>query len=122
MEMPHVLCEILDQNTRVVLDNNEEMKFRFEWCVSNDIIAKVLAMVGEQRQLARVIEDLLDVDGQEIYVREAGQFLFPGESCNFFTVMHRAQAQKELAIGYFKFDHRCPDRKVANLNPHDKLE
>uniref|UniRef100_A0A7S2B360 Uncharacterized protein n=1 Tax=Octactis speculum TaxID=3111310 RepID=A0A7S2B360_9STRA len=123
-EMPHVLCEILDQNTRVVLNNNEEMLFRFEWCVSNDIIAKVLAMVGEQRELARIIEDLLDVEGQEIYVREASLFLNldPDEKCNFYTIMHRAQEYKELAIGYFKFDKTCPDRKEAILNPHNKID
>lgn len=117
---PHIICEILDHNTLLLLESKPDLFYRFEWCVSNNIIAKVLAMIGEQRELARIIEDLLDEHGQDIQIRDASQFVGVDEECNFYSIMQRAHQQGELAIGYFKFDIRYEDKVDAVLNPRDK--
>lgn len=120
--MADIVCEILDHNSWKVIEHNEALRYRFEWCVSNEIIAKSLAMVGESRFFSQVLESLLDYKGQQFCVREVSKFVRPGESYNWYHIMQCAQLQREIAIGYFRYNVMYPDKKEAILNPHDKHE
>lgn len=116
-----ILVEILDIGTYQVIQDNPALSSLANWSISNNLVAKLLATCSETREIAWVVNGLLDVNGQEIYLRNASQFVNVDERANFFTVMQRARVGDELAIGYMQVDPVSKKETVC-LNPKDKRE
>ena len=70
-----------------------------DWCVSNDLVAKLLAMVMENRELASLIQELVGHEGQQLYVHPASRYVRAGEKLRFWDVMLRVRVGGEIALG-----------------------
>jgi hypothetical protein len=86
-----------------------------DYVVSSEIISKLLAQVSERQDIARVWQDLLDSEGNEIYLKDARCYVTEGESVSFWQLMGRARARSEIALGYLAAGTAAPV-----LNPKDK--
>merc|ERR1711968_321187 len=96
----NIVCEVLDSNTQTVVSQSKTLVDAADWCVSNDLVAKLLAMVMENRELASLIQELVGHDGQQLYVHPASRYSHKGEPLRFFDIMMRVRAGGEIALGY----------------------
>ena len=71
-----------------------------DFIVSNNIISLMLAQVSENKHLNAVFTDLLDTQGQEIYLKPASDYVALGAPIDFYTVVEAARRRGEVAIGH----------------------
>ncbi|GAA2725701.1 CASTOR/POLLUX-related putative ion channel [Actinocorallia aurantiaca] len=89
-----------------------------DFVVSERLISLLLTQLSENRHIYDVFHDLLDHRGSEIYLKPAGDYLVPGRTANFATLLEAGRARGETVIGYrFRAGfHRSPHYGVV-LNP-----
>ncbi|GJP33750.1 hypothetical protein CLOM_g18267 [Closterium sp. NIES-68] len=108
-----VISEILDSRTRSLVSVSKIS----DYVLSNELVSMALAMVAEDREVNRVLEELFSEEGNEMYIRPAELYLTDGEELSFFEVVVRARQRMEIIIGYRLFTE-----DEAILNPPDKAE
>ncbi|CAI5968177.1 unnamed protein product, partial [Closterium sp. NIES-65] len=108
-----VISEILDSRTRSLVSVSKIS----DYVLSNELVSMALAMVAEDREVNRVLEELFSEEGNEMYIRPAELYLTDGEELSFFEVAVRARQRMEIIIGYRLFTE-----DEAVLNPPDKAE
>ncbi len=70
--------------------------------VGSNIINLMMAQIAENRDLAKVFQELLHVDGSEIYIRNAENYVKLNEKLDFFDVTEIVARRNEIAVGYKK--------------------
>ena len=70
-----------------------------DWCVSNDLVAKLLAMGMENRELVSLIQELVGHEGQQLYVHPSSRYVQQGEVLRFWDIMMRVRIGGEIALG-----------------------
>lgn len=93
-----VISEILDSRTKSLISLGGSS----DYVASNELVSKAIAMVAEERQVGRLLAELLSADGNELYVRSVRLFVNPGERLSFHEVAARALVRGEILIGYVK--------------------
>ncbi len=68
--------------------------------VGSNIVNLILSQIAENRDLAKVFRELLHVDGSEIYLRKASNYIKTGIEIDFFTITEIVKEKNEIAIGY----------------------
>ncbi len=91
-----ITSEMLDVRNRALAEVTQADDF----IISDKIISLMLAQVSENKHLNLVFEDIFDPEGSEIYLKPANEYVIPGQSINFYTVMDVARKRNEVAIGY----------------------
>ncbi|MQY02137.1 CASTOR/POLLUX-related putative ion channel [Actinomadura macrotermitis] len=119
------MAERLDAPYSIVSEINDEANREIavvtkadDFVVSDKLINQVLAQVSEDRHLYDVFMELLSPQGAEIYLKPATDYLRPGVTANFTTLIEAARRRGETALGYrlgARF-HQPPDYGVV-LNP-----
>lgn len=66
--------------------------------ISEQVISNLLAQVSENRNLARIFDELLKADGSEIYLRPAKDYI--SRPANFGTIVSAGADRAESVIGY----------------------
>ncbi|XP_002965781.2 ion channel DMI1 [Selaginella moellendorffii] len=106
-----IISEILDSRTKHLVSVS-----KITDCVlSNELVSMALAMVAEDKQINRVLEELFAEEGNEIYIRSGELYLYDQEVLSFFELMMRARKRQEILIGY---QAACADR--PSINPAKK--
>ena len=75
-----------------------------DFVVSNKLVSLMLAQASENELMAQIFDELLDEDGSEIYMRPVADYVEPGRTVNFHTVMFAALVRGEIALGYARAD------------------
>eukprot|EP01018_Ginkgo_biloba_P015581 Gb_17779 [translate_table: standard] len=106
-----IISEILDSRTKNLLSVSKIS----DYVLSNELVSMALAMVAEDKQINRVLEELFSEEGNEMYIRHAEFYLHDQEELNFYEIMVRARQRNEIVIGY-----RLASAERAVINPPNK--
>ncbi|CAJ1963752.1 unnamed protein product [Sphenostylis stenocarpa] len=108
-----IISEILDSRTR----NLVSVSRISDYVLSNELVSMALAMVAEDKQINRVLEELFAEEGNEMCIKPAEFYLFDQEELCFYDIMTRGRTRKEIVIGY-----RLANQDRAIINPSEKSE
>ncbi len=92
----NVVSEMLDDRNRELAEVTQADDF----IVSDKLISLMLSQVSENKQLTDVFEQLFNSSGAEIYLRPVEQYVKPGQSADFYSVIEAARRKGETAIGH----------------------
>ncbi|GAQ84141.1 ion channel DMI1 chloroplast precursor [Klebsormidium nitens] len=107
-----VISEILDSRTKDLVSVAQIS----DYVLSNELVSMALAMVSEDQQINRVLDELFDEEGNELYIRPSFFYLREdGEELTFYQLMARARQLNEIMFGY-----KLASADKAMLNPPDK--
>jgi voltage-gated potassium channel Kch len=89
-----------------------------DFVVSTKMISLLLAQLSRNPKLSDVFHELFDPRGSDIYLKPAADYLVPGVTGNFATVIEAARLRGETAIGYRRdVDVYAPPAYGVVLNP-----
>jgi voltage-gated potassium channel Kch len=91
-----IVSEMLDVRNRELAEVTKADDF----IVSDKLISLMLSQLSENRHLEKVFATLFSSEGSEIYLRSVKDYVKPGSSTNFYTILESAAAKGETAIGY----------------------
>lgn len=91
-----IVSEMLDSRNRDLA----EVTRADDFIVSPRLASLMLAQVSENKALNAVFEDIFNAEGAEIYLKPAEDYVAPGETLDFYTVVAAARERDEVAIGY----------------------
>ncbi|CAF1900124.1 probable ion channel POLLUX isoform X1 [Brassica napus] len=106
-----VISEILDSRTK----NLVSVSRISDYVLSNELVSMALAMVAEDKQINRVLEELFAEKGNELCIRPAEFYIYDQEEVCFYDIMRRVRQRQEIIIGY-----RLAGMDQAIINPSDK--
>ena len=84
--------EILDGRTKNLISVNRIS----DHVLSNDLVSMSIAMVAEDRGINKVLKELFDADGNELYLRPCQRYCKKGENISFYEMMRRCRADGEV--------------------------
>ncbi|XP_038877859.1 ion channel DMI1 isoform X2 [Benincasa hispida] len=108
-----IISEILDSRTR----NLVSVSRISDYVLSNELVSMALAMVAEDQQINRVLEELFAEEGNEMCIRPAEFYLVDQEELCFYDIMIRGRQRREIVIGY-----KLATSEHAIINPPQKSE
>ncbi|KAG6780167.1 hypothetical protein POTOM_013021 [Populus tomentosa] len=108
-----IISEILDSRTR----NLVSVSRISDYVLSNELVSMALAMVAEDKQINRVLEELFAEEGNEMCIKPAEFYLFDQEEIPFYEIMIRGRQRNEIVIGY-----RLSNAERAIINPPEKSQ
>ena len=107
----NIVSEMLDDRNRELAEVTKPDDF----IVSDKLVSLMLSQVSENVQLTDVFSILFAAEGSELYLRSASDYITPGSTVDFYTVVEAASRQGESAIGF------CSSSSVAlggvHINP-----
>lgn len=106
-----IISEILDSRTR----NLVSVSRISDYVLSNELVSMALAMVAEDKQINRVLEELFAEEGNEMCIKPAEFYLYDQEELCFYEIMIRGRQRHEIVIGY-----RLATEDCAVINPENK--
>jgi hypothetical protein len=89
-----------------------------DFVVSTKLISLYLTQLSESGQLAEVFAALFGPRRAEIHLKSAADYVRPGQTVDFATLIEAAGRRGETAIGYRRQDEvRRPPQYGVTLNP-----
>ncbi len=105
-ELP-VVTELIDDRNRALAPIGPGA----DVIISGELIGLLMSQISQNRHLAAVFEELFSAEGAGVHLRPATDYLLPGSTTSFATVVAAARRRGECAIGY-------RDHADASTRPH----
>ena len=91
----NICCEILDPKNGELIEGTRDDEF----VASDELVAKYLIQLSENKYLKAVYTDLLDESGSELFLRPSLSYVKPDQSITFGELVHMGLTRNEIVIG-----------------------
>jgi voltage-gated potassium channel Kch len=114
-----IVSEMLDLRNR----NLASVTRSDDFIVSDRLVSLTISQLAENPALKPVLDDLFDVEGSEIYLKPATDYIRGGGPVDFYTVVEAARRRGQVAIGYRRVQHANDASRTygVTINP-DKAQ
>lgn len=113
-----ITCEVLDSRTHRMITKQKQLSLLSDFVQSNKFVARILAMIAEQRSIKLILDELLGPSGNSLLIVPSCWVVGDDEVCSFWQVAKRVAARNAVLIG-------CQEHgasKQTFLNPQNKKE
>ena len=90
-----------------------------DFVIGSNFISLMMIQISENPNIMPLINELLDEEGSELYMKPAADYVTPGVPVNSYTLTESAARKGEIYIGYRHVDLLKP--KVITNPPKDEL-
>jgi len=122
LQVMPMVCEVLDPRTQQTIQTNERFASISDFLKSNDMVSKVLAMVGEDLVVKAILNELLLPNRSQIEVVLPSHYIPCDRKFSFFDlsrIIH--QHHKATLIGYFDMNSQTDSgHHIPYINPENK--
>jgi len=116
-----ITCEVLDSRTARTIAGQKQLSLMSDFVQSNQLVARILAMICEARSVKLILNELLAATGNSLLIVPSSNFVAEGEEISFWSVAKRTSARKSILIGYQEKRAGSTARETT-LNPDKKNE
>lgn len=91
-----------------------------DFVIGSNLVNLMMTQIAENKDIRPLIDDLLDEDDSELYMKPVANYVKTGVEVDFYTLTESAARKGEIFVGY-KTDENGSLKVVTNPNKNEKV-